>query len=159
LIKNQGLLWKYFVIFVIWMFLLFFYIIVVWENVFWFFYYYGVRKCFLVFLLLCLTRVSSCSYVSPGSMEKSKLRSSGARKCFCFDWFYLWKWFGRTWRKVCLKKKRADSYLNDGDPFEKKLNTHGVKKRFAKKGDGLAFERWWSVWEKIKRAWRENKFA
>ena len=34
---------------------------------------------FVVFLLWCLTRVSSCSYVSPGSMEKSKLRSSGVQ--------------------------------------------------------------------------------
>jgi len=31
-----------------------------------------------------LTRVSSCSYVSPGAMEKSKLRSSGARNVFGF---------------------------------------------------------------------------
>jgi len=29
------------------------------------------------FLLVCLTRVWSCSYVSPGAMEKSKLRISG----------------------------------------------------------------------------------
>ena len=42
---------------------------------------------FLVFLLLCLTRVSSCSYVSPGAMEKSKLRSSGEQKNVF--WFFL----------------------------------------------------------------------
>jgi len=36
------------------------------------------------FLLVCLTRVWSCSYVSPGAMEKSNLRSSGARNVFVF---------------------------------------------------------------------------
>jgi len=39
-----------------------------------------------VFLLLCLTRVSSCSYVSQGAMEKSKLRSSRVEN-HCVDWF------------------------------------------------------------------------
>jgi len=34
---------------------------------------YRGKKCFL---LLSLTRVLSFSYVSPGAMEKSKLRSS-----------------------------------------------------------------------------------
>jgi len=27
-----------------------------------------------------------------------------------------------------------------------------------KKGDGLAFEWWRSVWEKVKRVWRKNRF-
>ena len=33
-------------------------------------------------------------------------------------------------KKICLKKG-TDSHLSDGDPFEKKLNAHGVKRRFA----------------------------
>jgi len=41
-----------------------------------------------------------------------------------------------------IKKRGTDSHLSDGDPFEKKLNAHGVKKDLLKKkGDGLAFER------------------
>jgi len=40
--------------------------------------------------------------------------------------------------------------LSDGDPFEKKLNVHGVKTNLLKKGGGLAFER------KTKHAWREK---
>jgi len=42
----------------------------------------------------------------------------------------------------------TDSHLSDGDPFEKELNAHGVKRRFAnKKGtdshlsDGDPFEK------------------
>jgi len=34
---------------------------------------------------------------------------------------------GRAWRQVCWKRKGTDSRLSDGDPFEKKLNAHGVK--------------------------------
>jgi len=86
-------------------------------------YYCAVRKYFLGFLILCLTRVSSCSYVSPGAMEKSKLRSSGGKEMF----FCV---FGVALSdKFCLKKK----------------------------GVGLAFVRWQSVWEKIKREWRGKK--
>jgi len=51
-------------------------------------------------------------------------------------------------------------HLSDDDPFEKKLNAHGVKKDFLKKkgtdshlSDGDTFEK------KIKRAWREKRFA
>jgi len=68
---------------------------------------------FLYFCLLCLTRVSSCSYVSPGAMEKSKLRSSGGQEnvFVFFGWFYLWKWFSRAWRKVCLKKGRTHIWV------------------------------------------------
>jgi len=34
------------------------------------------------FLLLCLNRVSSCSYVSPGAMEKSKQCSYGVENVY-----------------------------------------------------------------------------
>ena len=79
------------------------------------------------FLLVCLTRVWSCSYVSPGAMEKSKLRSSGARKCFCVDWFYLWKWFSRTWtKKVCFKKGRSRTWAMVS-VWEKDWTHMGVK--------------------------------
>ena len=68
---------------------------------------------------------------------------------------------GRAWRQICLKKKRGrtriravtirlrkkvnahgvkrkfakkkngtDSHLSDSDPFEKKVNAHGVKRDF-----------------------------
>jgi len=63
-----------------------------------------VQEMFLGFLLLCLTRVSSCSYVSPGAMEKSKLRSSGEQE-------NVFVFFGRAWRQVCLKKKRKGDGL------------------------------------------------
>jgi len=44
--------------------------------------------------------------------------------------------------------------------IEKKINAHGVKKKYLlKKKDGLAFERWRSVSEKTKCAWREKIFA
>jgi len=36
--------------------------------------------------------------------------------------------------KRCLLKKETNSHLSDGDPFEKKLNAHGVKKDLLKKG-------------------------
>ena len=69
-------------------------------------------------------------------MEKSKLRSSGEQE-------NVFVFFGRAWRQVCLKKgKGTDSHLSDGDPFEKKLNAHGVKRCLLKTGDGLALERW-----------------
>jgi len=42
-------------------------------------------------------------------------------------------------KKDLLKKKGTDSHLSDGDPFEKKLNAHGVKKNLLKKGNGLTF--------------------
>ena len=36
--------------------------------------------------------------------------------------------------KRCFLKKETDSHLSDGHPFEKKLNAHGVKKALLKKG-------------------------
>ena len=96
------------------------------------------------FLLVCLTVVGSRSYVSPGTMEKSKLRSSLGRKCLCVGWFYLWKWFGHAWAKnVCLIEKKADSRLGDDIRFEKKKWMHMGVKKFV----------WWV---EIDFKWRTN---
>jgi len=57
-------------------------------------------------------------------MEKSKLRSSGRKKIFFMFW-------SRLAKSLLKKRKGTDSHLSDGDPFEKKLNAHGVKKGFA----------------------------
>jgi len=59
---------------------------------------------------------------------------------------------------LALQQWQQTPTLHLSDPFEKKLNMHGVKKDLLKKRDGLTFERWRSVWEKkIKRAWREKR--
>jgi len=99
-----------------------------------------VGKCFLAFCLLCLTRVSSCSYVSPGAMEKSKLRSSGEQENV-FLYF-----LGCTWQQVCFKKEKGRTRIRVmAVRLRKKVNAHGVKRSLLKKRDGLSFERWRSV--------------
>jgi len=60
-----------------------------------------------------------------------------------------------TLGRKSLVKKKADSHLGDGYPFEKKrLNAHGRENRFGKRrgadshlGDDIRLR------EKIKRAW------
>jgi len=52
----------------------------------------------------------------------------GARKCFfgfLIDFIYENDLVALG--EKFAKKKGTDSHLSDGDPFEKKLNAHGVK--------------------------------
>jgi len=105
------------------------------------------------FLLVCLTRVWSCSYASPGAMEKLKLRSSGVENvCVLIDFIYendlvalgrkslvkkgglaLGRWYPfkkkieRTWawkKKVCLKRGWTRTWAM-ASVWGKKLNAHG----------------------------------
>jgi len=89
------------------------------------------------FLLVCLTRVWSCSYVSWRNQSYVVM----GRKCLCVDWFYLGKWFARAWAKKFAFKKGGLA-LGRCYPFEeKRLNTHGREKNKA----------WWVKIDFIRR--------